>query len=85
MGWMTESDDRILEVLNEADLVLPPKTIHVNLERNGVELTPRTIRRRLPKLEKAGLVDLYRESGRYYSISPKGRRYLSGDLDASEL
>ena len=36
-------------------------------------------------LEEAGLIEQVREKGSYYRITEKGRQYLAGGLDASEL
>ncbi|WP_202935171.1 winged-helix domain-containing protein [Halorussus amylolyticus] len=82
---MTGNDDTILEYLHEKDMALPPGTLHFNLEREGFEVGYSTIRRRLKLLESAGLIQNEAEEGSYYGLTEKGRQYLSGDLDASEL
>lgn len=85
---MTKHDDTILEFLEElpASVVLPSTPIHVNLERRGIEVSYRTIRRRLSILSDEGLV-LREEINKnpYYSISELGRKYLHAEIDASDL
>lgn len=75
---MNQTDDRILELLDESDLLLSPSVIAVNLDyaRNWVS-------RRLSKLDDAGLVE--RSDGSYYYITENGRRYLTGEIEGSEL
>jgi len=76
--WMNQTDDRVLELLAESDLILSPSVIAKNLE-----YTRNWVSRRLGKLEEAELVKQV-DSG-YYRITDRGRGYLSGELDASEL
>ncbi|MBC9986038.1 phage repressor protein [Haloferax sp. Atlit-47N] len=85
VSWMTGNDDTILEYFQEHDVALPPKGLEINLEREGFSVSYSTIHRRLKKLEQTGLVDRVRQREAYYAITDKGRAYLSGDLDASEL
>lgn len=85
VSWMTGNDDSILEYLHEHDVALPPTGLEINLEREGVNVSYSTILRRLKKLQQHGLVEKVREKEGYYAISGKGRKYLAGDLDASEL
>jgi len=82
---MTGNDDTILEYLHEKDMALPPGTLHYNLVREGFEVGYSTIRRRIKLLEDAGLVENEADEGSYYALTEKGRQYLAGDLDASEL
>ena len=76
--WMNQTDDRILELLAESDLVLTPAVMARNLE-----YTRNWVSRRVGKLEDAGLVEPM-DSG-YYRISDRGRAYLAGDLDGDKL
>ena len=78
---MTRSDDAILELLNEAGIAIPPTAIAFNIDN----VSRPTVDRRLPKLESAGLIKRYEEPRGYTEISENGRRYLSGDVDASDL
>lgn len=80
VSWMTKSDDAILELLFETDIALPPAVISFN-----IEVSHPTVRRRLPKLLEHDLVRKADEDKGYYEITEKGRKYLAGDLDASEL
>jgi predicted transcriptional regulator len=76
--WMNQTDDRILELLAESDLILTPAVIGKNLE-----YTRNWVSRRIGKLEDASLVEPV-DSG-YYRITDRGRAYLSGEIDANEL
>ena len=78
VDWMNQTDDRILELLDESDLILTPAVMARNLD-----YTRNWVSRRVGKLESAGLVKPI-DSG-YYRISDRGRAYLAGDLDADEL
>jgi DNA-binding MarR family transcriptional regulator len=75
---MNQTDDRVLELLGESDLILTPAVIAKNLE-----YTRNWVSRRIGKLEEAGLVESV-DSG-YYQISDRGQAYLAGELDAEEL
>jgi len=76
--WMNQTDDRILELLDESGLILSPAVIAVNLEYNRSWIS-----RRISKLVDAGLVESINEG--YYRITDFGREYLVGDIDADEL
>lgn len=80
VSWMTKSDDAILELLAETGIALPPAVISFN-----IEVSHPTVRRRLPKLLDHELVRKADEDKGYYEITEKGRKYLSGNLDANEL
>ncbi|WP_276299381.1 winged helix-turn-helix transcriptional regulator [Halorussus lipolyticus] len=75
---MNQTDNRILELLDESDLILSPAVIAVNLN-----YTRNWVSRRVSKLVRAGLIE--ETNGSYYRISEKGRRYLSGYIPAEEL
>lgn len=83
--WMTGSDDKILELLAESGMALNKKVLQVNFELAGEEISYSTLKRRLPKLKEAGLVEQVREKGGYYRITERGEQYLAGEFDASEL
>ncbi|TKX64878.1 ArsR family transcriptional regulator [Halorubrum sp. GN12_10-3_MGM] len=81
VSWMTKSDDAILEILDECGIAIPPRAIAFNVEN----VSRPTIDRRLPKLEDAGLVERYEDPQGYTRITNRGRAYLAGELDASDL
>ena len=81
VGWMTKSDDAILELLDESGIAIPPRAMAFNIEN----VSRPTIDRRLPKLEDAGLVKRYTDPRGYTEITDRGRAYLSGELDAEDL
>ncbi|RDZ41459.1 MarR family transcriptional regulator [Haloferax sp. Atlit-47N] len=78
VDWMNQTDDRVLELLDESDLILSPAVVAMNLD-----YTRNWVSRRMSKLSKAELIEEV-ERG-YYRISSKGRAYLSGEIDAVEL
>lgn len=85
VSWMTGNDDSILEFLGENNVALAPRGLEINLQREGVSISKRTIQRRVKKLHRKGLVEKVHEDAGYYAITEKGRKYLSGELDASDL
>lgn len=76
--WMNQTDDRILELLEESDLVLSPVVMSKNLEYSRSWVS-----QRLAKLDNVGLVAV--DEGSYYYITDKGRDYLAGNLRADDL
>ena len=76
--WMNQTDDRILELLAESDLILSPAVTAINLDysRNWVS-------RRMGKLEDAGLLEQVKSG--YYRITEKGEKYLEGELEADDM
>ncbi|SDL10415.1 winged-helix domain-containing protein, partial [Natronorubrum texcoconense] len=52
---MTGNDDSILEFLGERDVALSPRGLDINLEREGIAISYRTINRRLKQLHEKGL------------------------------
>ena len=76
--WMNQTDDRVLELLAESDLILTPAVIAKNLE-----YTRNWVSRRIGKLEDANLVEPV-DSG-YYRITDRGRAYLAGEIDPGKL
>lgn len=75
---MTQGDDRILETLADSDLVLSPAVIAIN-----TEYTRNYVNKRVAVLHENGLIERVQDG--YYQITEKGRGYLAGELDASEL
>jgi len=76
--WMNQTDDRILEALDESGMMLTPAVLAKNLDYSRTWVS-----NRLQKLVDAGLVDNPERS--YYEITEKGQKYLSGDLNAEEI
>ena len=75
---MNQTDDRILDLLDESGLMLSPAVIAVNLD-----YTRNWVSKRLSRLLDAGLVEKSESS--YYSITEQGQQYLSGEIDAEVL
>lgn len=77
-NWMQNpTDDRILEVL-DTGLMLGPTTIGKNIGKHRV-----TVSDRLRVLREHGFVENPEEG--YYLITGRGRAYLAGEFDASDL
>lgn len=80
VSWMTGADDTILEFFYEHDLALPPAAVSFNIDFSATH-----VRNRMRKLAEEGLMERVDETKGYYRITEKGRKYLAGELDASEL
>lgn len=73
-------DDRILELLDESDLILSPSIIAAN-----IELTRHHVSARLSELKAHGLVESVETGRGHYRITEQGQAYLAGELDATDL
>ncbi|MFB6172607.1 MAG: winged-helix domain-containing protein [Haloarculaceae archaeon] len=69
----------ILELLATADLALPPTAIAVNLERRGVDVSRRTVQRRLAELRDQGLVEKALDEKGYYRTTERGRAFVADE------
>ncbi|NLV10694.1 ArsR family transcriptional regulator [Halomicrobium mukohataei] len=78
---MTGRDDIILEYLAETGVALNKRGLEINLSSDGYDISYSTIKRRLPKLEAAELIEIADPSGPWYRITEKGERYLQGEAD----
>ena len=78
VDWMNQTDDRILELLDESGLELSPVVLSRNLDYSRSWVS-----QRLTKLSEVGLVGV--DDGSYYYITDRGQDYLKGDLDADDL
>ncbi|AXR82847.1 winged-helix domain-containing protein [Natrarchaeobaculum sulfurireducens] len=81
---MSLKDGLILEFLETHDLELPAKPLYRNLNRHGHEIGYSTVRQRLGELEAHGLIEKVDDAG-YYAVTDKGRAYLAGDLEVTDL
>jgi predicted transcriptional regulator len=78
VDWMTRADDYILEFLDETDIVATPQVIAAN-----IDYSRQYVNQRIRALEDN---DLVQNTGNgLYRITDRGRDYLAGELDASEL
>jgi len=75
---MTQADERILEFLQEKDIVASPSVIAANIDYTGEYIS-----RRCRELEDAGL--LQRVDPSNYRLTDLGYRFLSGEVDATEI
>lgn len=76
--WMTSADNRILEFLDEKDIVATPHVIAAN-----IDYTKQYVNERIRILDQNDLVD--NTGGALYQITDRGRQYLEGELDAEDL
>ena len=91
--WMNETDDTILEYLSQLEInggqyvTQSPTAVWVNLSEQFdiLEKSQSTVARRMQHLEQMDLLDKADEKRAYYRITPKGLRYLEGDIDREEL
>jgi len=86
VSWMTKSDDAILEYLEDTGLALSPRAMSYNMRtREQAEISYSTVNRRLKELLEYDLVTKEYETGGFYSITDRGRKYLRGDLMKANL
>lgn len=82
---MTAPDDIILEFLDESGTALNKRGLEINLKLSGYKVSYSTIKRRLPKLEEAGLIKSVDDSGPWYQITERGKQFLEGNLDLRDF
>lgn len=75
---MTQADERIMEFLQEKDIVASPSVIAANIDYTGEYIS-----RRCRKLADAGL--LQRVDASNYRLTELGGRFLKGDLTSDEI
>jgi predicted transcriptional regulator len=82
--WMTPVDRDILELLENAggvrELRMNPRHISVNTDWGH-----QAIREHVLTLRNADLIEYHDADKGIYQLSERGREYLAGDLDVSEL
>ena len=76
--WMTQADERILEFLQEKEIVASPAVIAANIDYTG-----KYVSNRCRMLADAGLIQ--RVDASNYQITDFGERFLDGDVEAEEL
>lgn len=84
--WVTGVDQIILDWLHEHDVVITPKLLYDNFERDltDPELPSYSqIKRRIVTLRTAGLVEHYGDRGKY-QLSDLGRRLMEDELEEDE-
>jgi len=75
---MTSADNRILEFLDEKDIVATPQVIAAN-----IDYTRQYVNKRIRILAQNELVEKNDEP--LYQITERGRQYLEGELDVDDL
>jgi predicted transcriptional regulator len=76
--WMTQGDERIMEFLEEKDIVASPSVIAAN-----IDYTAEYISRRCRTLEDAEM--LQRIDASNYRLTELGEDFLEGEVEAEEL
>ena len=76
--WMTSADNRILEFLDETDIVATPHVISAN-----INYSQQYVNERVRILAENELVE--QTEGALYQITDRGRAYLNGNLDVEDL
>lgn len=79
VSWFSPIDYEILLFYDKYDILASAKVISVN-----IDYTRQYTNKRLNKLTAEGLLEQDDESG-LFGLSDRGRRFLAGDLDASDL
>ena len=80
VSWMTNADDTILEFFEDHSIALPPSAVAYNIDFSDTH-----VRNRMRTLADEGLLEKVDEKKGYYEITERGRKYLAGELDASQL
>ncbi len=78
IDWMTQADERILEFLDEKDIVASPSVIAAN-----IDYTAEYISRRCRKLAEAKLIQ--RVDASNYRLTELGSQFLDGTIDEKKL
>ena len=66
----------VLRLMDESGLALPPKIIHINLERRGATFSLNTVRRHIKEMEEEGFVRKIEQGRGVYEITDDGREWL---------
>ena len=79
-SWMNKATDPILELLDDTDMALPPKTMKVNFRRFLEDYpSESTVDRAIRDLRENGYIERYPTAETHYEITDKGREYLRGE------
>lgn len=83
---MNKASDPVLEVLDEADVFMTRSAVNHNVQIHPGDSPGRsTVYDAFDDLENHGLIESDEGQTTYYRITERGRAYLNGELDASEL
>ncbi len=72
---MTRADDRILDLLRDADIAANPSTIAFNIDYDNAYISNRCL-----ELAEGGLLDRVGGDKPIYEITDRGIRYLDDEL-----
>ncbi len=85
-GWMNKASDPVLEVLAEAGVYMTRSAVNHNIQIHPGDQPGRsTVYDAFSDLEKHGLIEKNEGQATYYRITDKGKAYLEGELDASDV
>jgi len=76
--WMTSADNRVLEFLDEKEIVATPQVIAANIDYNRLY-----VNERIRVLAQNELVE--KGDKPLYQITERGRQYLRGELGIDDL
>lgn len=76
--WMSQCDNRILELLDETDIVATPFVISKN-----IDYSRQYVNQRVRILAENELLENTGDG--LYRITDRGRQYLTGELDKDDL
>ena len=71
-----ERQRRVLQLLVETGLRLPPKVIYRNCRHRGAEFSRRSVDNYLSELQEMGYVEIVAEQEGYYAATDAGREYF---------
>jgi len=84
--WMNKASDPVLEVLDRAGVYMTRSAVNHNIQIHPGDQPGRsTVYEAFSDLVEHGLIEKDEGQATYYRITDKGRAYLEGELDASEL
>jgi len=85
--WMNKASDPVLEVLKKSGIAVSRAAVNNEIQKTqGSQPSRATIYRAFEPLSSHGLIRSESRGGsEFYQITAKGEKYLSGELDASEL
>lgn len=84
--WENSATRPVLHLLDESDVAISPGAITLNLGMRMQRPPSRsTVTRALEQLRERDLIEKPDENKTYYQITDKGRRYLCGESDNTEI
>lgn len=82
---MTKSDETILDLLSEKDVALKPGGIKANLDIENIDISKRTIYRRLEVLDAAGMVREPENWAGRWMTTELAEKWLNEEIEADDV